>query len=340
MASVPLDPRALLRREALVEPAQQLFNEDLVLADQKMTVEVDADTITYWVERHAQGEDEHRMPGPWDLGQDQFPEMTIDELERAAAPLKGLAAKIRFSANRLEFSTSQLDIAESVRRMFRAYGQKYEELSFEAHTNDRETANGGEHDSEYTAGSGGVATSGGHLVYTPDTGEEWDNGGDFLAQLREAMTVWTSQGRIEDLDGEVVLSGDYRAYTDSLTWGEIHEQLRVAGLDPEEGEIPQSIRVPTVYDIEIVRADFAIEEDGDMLLVDEGSNPVVAYWHEYERLNDVGFETLTDTEAGQFPIQQRTEDEDNGDAVVYTASGVVFVQRKPRYQLFMHGLLE
>lgn len=339
MVENELNPRAMLRPEAVVEPVTQIFDQELILADAKTKITVDSDTITYWVERNAQGESTTRNPGPWDLGVEDFPEVTIDENDRESLSLSGLAAKLRMSAKRLEFQNEQnaLDMAEAIQRMIRGFAEQLESDAFDAHTNTRETSDGGEFDSNFSAGTGGLASNGGHLVYTPDTGEEWDAGGDALSQLREIVTVFRTQGRINSDGGDVRVSNNLRAYTDGLTFGELHDQLRVQGLDPQPNNIPNSIRVPSIYNIDIIQADFAIQNDGDMLIVDEGSNPVVGYYHVYDRLEDVGF---TNVNVEGFPMQQRTVDEDNGDAVVSMASGSVFANRKPRYQMLAHGLLQ
>lgn len=340
MGSTNLEPRAMLKAEAMDVPVQEVFDQKLVLAADVFKQTTNAETITYWLEQNHQGRGGKREPGAWDLGVDRWPEIRIGELDRDSVSLSGLAAKVVFSAKRLEFSESVIDLQDGVDLALRGFAEKFENDAFNTYTNTRELTDGAEFDATFSEGEGGYATTGGHLLYTPDSvgGKEWDNTGDPLQQLREMVTVFRTQGRIAGLDGEVNLSNRIRAYTDGLTMGVLHDRLRDAGLDPKEGSIPNAIRVPSVYNLEIVQADFAVANDGDMLLADIGSRPLVGYYHPYNRLASLGFRTIS-SESG-FPLQVMDKDEDNGDVSVHIASGSVYALRKPKHVMLAHGLLQ
>lgn len=338
MTSTELNARDLLRAEVQVTPVQEIFDQDLKLARSIRKETVASDIIRYRREENSQGENGKRTPGPWELGVTEWPEVSIDELEEEAANLGGLAAKVRFGANRLEFSESTIELEDAVDLMYRGFAEAIETDVFNTYTNSRETSDGSEFDGNFDEGTGGYATNGDHILFTPDSGLEWDAGGDILRQLHDMKKAMRSQGRTQDLDGHVRLTDNMRAYMDSLTFSQFSEDLTVRGLDPQEGSIPQSIRVPAVQGIEFVQADFAIENDGDMLLVDEGNDPVVGYYHEYDRLNDMGFTTV-ENDSG-YPLQVKDmDDEETGDALVQAAVGKVEVNRKPKYVLHARGLL-
>lgn len=337
MASLTLNNRALLHKEALAAPVQHLFDQDLRLARDVVKESKEAEVINYWIQKNNQGRATKKTPGPFSLGQDSWPEVTIDELNQNTVRIKGKALKVRATASQLEFSTGNVDIQDAVDLAIRGWAEMFESEAFDTYTSSRTTAHGSEFDSHLSQATGGYATTGGHVVIDIDTGSEFNKGGDAIQTLREALTVWHQQNRIKQgqssSDGEVRLSPNIVAYTDGLTFGALHDQLRLHGITPQIGQVPKSIVIPDLYGVEFVQADFAIQNNGDILFVDRGNQPVVGYYHEYQRLRDVGFASLA-SESG-FPLQVRDKDEDNGDAIVAMASGYVYALRKPKYVMLM-----
>lgn len=304
MPIVASDNRALLNKVAMIDDFVEFRDRELVLADDFPVTDIDALAFRYNIDFADAQEALLLEPALKDFG-DEFTEITVSELSEGSGVLAGRGFMVKFEPRVLYYKTGESKVIRTKRKIARFLGQLIERSVWNvlvgSSASDGEPGcgtTGTEFDSYFAdvGIEGGYATSGdptGQIGIVNTAGNEWDNGGNILRQIRKVATLMQGQNLIQGIIAyeKYLNPASSIMIMDSLTYGVLYDELVSAKTSMIEVGF-NTITVPSLMGLTFTQANYAVYAGTGITFAGKASAAGYAVIYDRNELAVQGYQSL------------------------------------------------
>lgn len=359
MPTIGQDNRALLQKVALIDDFVEFRDRELVLANDFPVSDIDALAYRYYIDYANAQESAILEPGLKDLG-DEFPEIEVSEISEGSGVLQGRGFMVRFEPRVLYYKTGESKVVRTKAKIARFLGQMIEQTAWNTLVGSTATdgapgcgTTGTEFDT-YLADvgmEGGYATSGtptGQIALVCTAGNEWDNGGNILRQLRKIATLMQGQNLVQGTQAyEKYLNPSSSVMVmDSLTYGILYDELVSAKIETIQLGL-NMISVPSLMGLTFTIANYAVSQNAATTFAGKANTAGYAVIYDRTQLPVQGYQSLppldgytrsSDIDSGNVEMLVREDYDKLGNLEVRYQFMYAFTLEDPKSVIVWGGL--
>lgn len=359
MGTISQDNRALLQKVAMIDDFVEFRDRELVLANDFPVTDIDALAYRYAIDYADAQEALIREPALKDLG-DEFPEISVSEISEGSGVLQGRGFMVKFEPRVLYYKTGESKVVRTKRKIARYLGQLIERSVWNVLVGGSSTdgtpgcgTTGAQFDTYFAdvGIEGGYATSGsptGQIGLVCTAGNEWDNGGNILRQIRKVATLMQGQNLIQGTQAyEKYLNPQTSVMVmDSLSYGVLYDELLSAKLSTIEVGL-NMIKVPGLMGLTFTQANYAVYIGGTYTFAGKANADGYAVIYDRNELPVQGYQSLPplegytrsgDIDAGNVDMLIRTDYDKLGNYEIRFQFMYAFALEDPKAVIVWAGL--